>query len=387
MLVSISDVFFGMTIPSAFFFTGLIFILVLFGDLQFLREELHYEGGHERRQKAFHRDDDMHISVRELWDIWTRSEVHNWTIEQTAEWLSHFVQLPQYAALFQQHGIDGTKLPRWFTVLKPCMVMLSVSSITTLFRFRLAVNNVQYISAVLGIKDPIHRQKIAVKAMDVVLFGSPKDSSNHIKDATLITLLVVALAGAWYTYRSNRHSKQHLNKLMEHMEILSSAEKELQELQVCVYLNNSFWWRVSIVFIFQVKLQHARQEQDITLSEKQQLERKLEEEVRGSTASLYQADPVAELELRRLREEVDILRGELQRAEGELEDRLCWSPPPELQHWLQLTYELEQRVYNKKRLQAEKQLEQAKDAVIIAQSLYFRFPLNWQISFSVWKAE
>ena len=112
MLVSISEVFFGMTIPSAFFFTGLIFILVLFGDLQFLREELHYEGGHERRQKAFHRDDDMHISVRELWDIWTRSEVHNWTIEQTAEWLSHFVQLPQYAALFQQHGIDGTKLPR-----------------------------------------------------------------------------------------------------------------------------------------------------------------------------------------------------------------------------------------------------------------------------------
>lgn len=113
------------------------------------------------------------------------------------------------------------------------MVMLSVLDIKSRFSsFRLAVNNVQYISAILGIKDPIHRQKIAVKAMDVVLFGSPKDSSNHVKDATLITLLVVALAGAWYTYRSNRHSKQHLTKLMEHMEILSSAEKELQELQV-----------------------------------------------------------------------------------------------------------------------------------------------------------
>ena len=69
--------------------------------------------------------------------------------------------------------------------------------------------------------------------------------------------------------------------------------------------------------------------------------------------------------MRRLKEEVEILRGELQRAEGELEDRVCWSPPPDLQHWLQLTYELEQRVYNKKRLQAEKQLEQAKDAVSI----------------------
>lgn len=91
----------------------------------------------------------------------------------------------------------------------------------------------------LGIKDPIHRQKIAVKAMDVVLFGSPKDSSNFVKDATLITLLVVALAGAWYTYRSNRHSKQHLTKLMEHMEILSSAEKELEELQVVLDQNRS----------------------------------------------------------------------------------------------------------------------------------------------------
>jgi stromal interaction molecule 1 len=105
----------------------------------------------------------------------------------------------------------------------------------------------------------------------------------------------------------------------------------------------------------------------------------LEEEVRGSNASLYQADPLAELELRRLREEVDILRGELQRAEGELEDRLCWTPPPDLQHWLQLTYELEQRVYNKKRLQAEKQLEQAKDAVILIFTshffLYFYFVL------------
>ena len=110
-------------------------------------------------------------------------------------------------------------------------------------------------------------------------------------------------------------------------------------------------------------MQNARQEQDITLSEKRKLEAKLEEETRGSTSNLSQADPGAELELHRLREEVSILRAELQKAEGELEDRLCWAPPPELQHWLQLTYELEQRVYNKKKLQAEKQLEQAKDAV------------------------
>jgi stromal interaction molecule 1 len=39
---------------------------------------------------------------------------------------------------------------------------------------RLAVNNLHYVSSVLGIKDPIHKQKIALKAMDVVLFGPPR---------------------------------------------------------------------------------------------------------------------------------------------------------------------------------------------------------------------
>lgn len=31
-----------------------------------------------------------------------------------------------------------------------------------------------YVGNVLGIKDPIHKQKIALKAMDVVLFGPPR---------------------------------------------------------------------------------------------------------------------------------------------------------------------------------------------------------------------
>lgn len=43
--------------------------------LQFLREELQYEAGYERRQRVFHHNDDMQISVRELWEAWLRSEV------------------------------------------------------------------------------------------------------------------------------------------------------------------------------------------------------------------------------------------------------------------------------------------------------------------------
>lgn len=57
-----------------------------------------------------------------------------------------------------------------------------------------------------------------------------------------------------------------------------------------------------------------------------------------------------------------MLRSELQRAEGELEDR-CWSPPVGLQQWLQLTHEIENKAYIKKKLSAEKQLQQAREAV------------------------
>lgn len=57
-----------------------------------------------------------------------------------------------------------------------------------------------------------------------------------------------------------------------------------------------------------------------------------------------------------------MLRHELTLAEGELKDR-CWSPPHGLQQWLQLTYEIENKAYMKKKLSAEKQLIQAREAV------------------------
>lgn len=59
---------------------------------------------------------------------------------------------------------------------------------------------------------------------------------------------------------------------------------------------------------------------------------------------------------------MQMLKLELQRAEGELEDR-CWSPPAGLQHWLQLTHEIENKAYTNKKIAAEKQLQQAREAV------------------------
>lgn len=71
-----------------------------------------YDSGFENRQKAFHFNDDMHISVKELWDAWLRSEVHNWTVEQTTEWLTDSVELPQYVPNFIKHRVTGATLPR-----------------------------------------------------------------------------------------------------------------------------------------------------------------------------------------------------------------------------------------------------------------------------------
>lgn len=46
-----------------------------------------------------------------------------------------------------------------------------------------------YVSNVLGIRDPIHKQKIALKAMDVVLFGPPRGKlPNHFLPYKLVAI-------------------------------------------------------------------------------------------------------------------------------------------------------------------------------------------------------
>lgn len=71
-----------------------------------------YDSGYEKRQRVFHQNDDMHISIKELWETWLKSEVHNWTVEQTTEWLSTYVGLPQYVPHFIHHKVTGANLPR-----------------------------------------------------------------------------------------------------------------------------------------------------------------------------------------------------------------------------------------------------------------------------------
>ncbi|KAJ8984556.1 hypothetical protein NQ317_006842 [Molorchus minor] len=278
----------------------------------FLKEELKYDSGYEKRQKNFHRNDDMHISVKELWEAWLKSEVHNWTVEQTTDWLTTYVELPQYVPNFIQYKVTGANLPRF------------------------AVNNANYL-AVLGIKDPIHKQKIALKAMDVVLFGPPKDVP-HWKDLTLIFLTIAGGLGIWYAFQQNKKFKTHLNRMNKDMDSLQNAEKALENLQK--------------------ELEQAKQAQESVITEKQNLEKKLQDS-KSELNSL--PNSYSDLEVSQLKAEIEMLRTELQLAEGELKDR-CWAPPLGLQQWLQLTHEIENKHYLKNKLSAEGQLQQAREA-------------------------
>ena len=57
-------------------------------------------------------DQDSEITVNDLWHTWRKSDVHNWTISQTVDWLVLNVELPQYAQHFRDHGVNGSLLPQ-----------------------------------------------------------------------------------------------------------------------------------------------------------------------------------------------------------------------------------------------------------------------------------
>ncbi|UXI22781.1 low-density lipoprotein receptor-related protein 2-like [Sarcoptes scabiei] len=292
---------------------------------EFIRDELKYENGAER-QKAFH-GNDKHITVDELWSAWRVSTVHNWTVDQTVEWLTEVVELPKYQDAFVEYSINGVFLPR-----------LAAQS---------------QIFATLGINNPIHKQKIALKAMDVVLFGVPKPKASN-KDFIMGFLFVFATVVGWYAYYQHKYSKDHIRKMMKDIEALANAEKQLESLQM--------------------ELEKTRQEHEEAHKEKQDLERKLKanEQQQSSmfncgndlchqqSADSDGAGNTSSQRMKELREELHQTKLELKRIEQAYHSRQ-WIPSRSLQPYLQLTYEIETRYYNAKKNAAELQLQAARE--------------------------
>lgn len=288
----------------------------------FLREDLNYHDP-KAKHNSFHGDDQF-ISVEDLWNAWKGSEVYNWTVDEVVEWLSSYVELPQYVDAIRKMNFSGSDMPR------------------------LAVKNTTLTQSILKILDRSHVQKLQLKALDTVLFGAPPmNRHNHLKDFMLVVSIVIGMGGCWFAYIQNRYSKDHMKKMMKDLEGLQRAEQSLHDLQQ--------------------KLQIAQEEHRTVEVEKVNLEQKLRDEI---NAAKQEAQRLRELregtvnELSRQKyaeEELVQVRMALKKAEKELESRSGWSPPEPLQKWLQLTHEVEVQYYNIKKQSAERQLLVAKE--------------------------
>uniref|UniRef100_A0A8C1VP12 Stromal interaction molecule 1a n=1 Tax=Cyprinus carpio TaxID=7962 RepID=A0A8C1VP12_CYPCA len=288
----------------------------------FLREDLNYHDP-KAKHNSFHGDDQL-ISVEDLWNAWKSSKVYNWTVDEVVDWLIDYLELPQYAEAFRKLNFNGTSMPR------------------------LAVKNVTLTQTVLKILDRSHFQKLQLKALDTVLFGAPMmNRHNHLKDFMLVVSIVIGMGGCWFAYIQNRHSKDHMKKMMNDLESLQRAEQSLHDLQQ--------------------KLQIAQEEHRSVEVEKVNLEQKLRDEINDAKQEAQRLKGLregTENELSRQKyaeEELEQVRMALKKAEKELESRRSWFPPNALQKWLQLTHEVEVQYYNIKKQSAERQLQVAKE--------------------------
>ncbi|KAM9143347.1 stromal interaction molecule 2 [Pangshura tecta] len=289
---------------------------------EFIREDMKYKDA-SNKHSHLHRED-KHITIEDLWKRWKTSEVHNWTQEETLQWLVEFVELPQYEKNFKDSSVKGTTLPR------------------------IAVNEPAFMISHLKIVERSHRQKLQLKALDVVLFGPlTRPSHNWMKDFVLAISIVIGFGGYWFAHTQNKTSREHITKMMKDLESLQTAEQSLLDVQE--------------------RLEKAQEENRNVAVEKQNLERKMMDEINDAKREAYRLRELregAECELSRLKyaeEELVQVRMALKKAEKEFELRSNWSVPDALQKWLQLTHEVEVQYYNIKRQNAEMQLTIAKD--------------------------
>ncbi|XP_048589395.1 stromal interaction molecule 1 isoform X2 [Nematostella vectensis] len=285
-----------------------------------MRDELHLSD--QNRHNHFHGNDSL-ITVEDLWKSWVSSEVHNWTSKEVVSWLVDCVHLPQYSEAFKSYGVNGSMLPR------------------------LATKHNGFLHADLGVKDPKHRKKISLRAMDVILFGPPASGHNFLKDIVVAFSVLIATVGCWFAVHQKRRAKQQIEQTMRDLKVLQQAEKNFADLQA--------------------RLAAAEEDHQRAMKQKGDLETRLQEEIDASkfeAERLQDAKDGTKEQLQRLyiaEQELMQVRKALRKAERELEYR-SWKAPEELAQWLHITYTKESRHFQMKRTQALKQMTEAKDA-------------------------
>lgn len=74
------------------------------------------------------------------WIVWALDviyfQVHNWTVEQTSEWLATNVELPQYIPNFIQHRVTGATLPRLLVIFHLLKVFWALNAVCFAFEVK-----------------------------------------------------------------------------------------------------------------------------------------------------------------------------------------------------------------------------------------------------------
>ncbi|TKR67664.1 hypothetical protein L596_023780 [Steinernema carpocapsae] len=178
-----------------------------FESTDFLKEDMNLGGSDRaRREKAFHHNNDDSITVDDLWESWFESNERAWGEQELVDWLTNSVGLPQYAPNFAEKKVTGMALPR------------------------MAVMNSSYLATVLGITKPVHRQKIQLKALDLVLFGF-RDGTSRMKDA-MLAVLTVGLVTILIVFKKHKsRSKLQMTELSTKLTQLKDMENDFQGMQ------------------------------------------------------------------------------------------------------------------------------------------------------------
>ena len=112
------------------------------------------------------------------------------------------MELPEYSNSFAENSITGRQLPH------------------------IAINAGQILQNTLSITDGQHKQKLQLRAMDVVLFGPPVKA--HWKDTILKVLVFFTICGVICVLWQRKASKARIDSFMED---LRQKEEEVKKLK------------------------------------------------------------------------------------------------------------------------------------------------------------
>ena len=113
------------------------------------------------------------------------------------------MELPQYCSAFKLHGITGRQLPY------------------------VAINSGQMLQNTLLITDSQHKQKIQLRAMDIILFGPPAQY-GYWKDAILAISVILCVCGALYALRQRKLSRSRIDTFMANLRLKEEEVKRLK---------------------------------------------------------------------------------------------------------------------------------------------------------------